>query len=92
MAHLVREPNNPHDGAAVAIFSARQIRVGYLRRERAVWIGSKIDRGYEVRAIVERIRGADLPGSSLGILLRINMEGDQPELPVDPDCVVRRVA
>lgn len=88
-AFLVREPSNPHDPRAVAIMSARGIRVGYLRRERAVWIGSKIDRGYDVRAIVERIRGADLPGSALGIALRINMEGDDPELPVDEGRVVQ---
>ena len=81
MAELVREPDNPHDARAVAIVSCRGVRVGYLRRERAVWIGSKIDRGYDVRAIVERVRGADMERSALGILLRINMDGEEPELP-----------
>lgn len=81
---LVREPENPHDHMAVAIVTARGIRIGYLRRDRAVWIGSKIDRGYPVNAIIERIRGAHLPGAPLGVVLRINMEGEEPELPLDP--------
>lgn len=79
--YLVREPENPHDRMAVALVSARGIRVGYLRRDRAVWIGSKIDRGYDVRAIVERVKGAHLPDAPLGIVVRVNMEGDDPELP-----------
>lgn len=78
---LVREPDNPHDPRAVAIFSRRGVRVGYLRRDRAVWIGSKIDRSYDVRAIVERVKGSHLPGATLGLVLRVNMEGDEPELP-----------
>jgi hypothetical protein len=82
---LVREPDNPHDPRAVAVFTANRVRVGYLRRDRAVWIGSKIDRGYDVRAIVERVKGSHLPNATLGLVMRINMEGDQPTLgPVDP--------
>ncbi|MGK6354709.1 HIRAN domain-containing protein [Sphingomonas sp. DT-207] len=53
---LVREPENPHDPMAVAIVTTRGVCIGYLRRDRAVWIGSKIDRGYDVRAIVERVK------------------------------------
>lgn len=78
---LVREPENPHDRMAVAIFTRRGIRVGYLRRDRAVWIGSKLDRGYDVRAIVERVKGTHLPDATLGLVVRVNMEGDDPELP-----------
>lgn len=77
---LVREPENPYDRMAVAVVSARGVRVGYLARARAVWIGSKIDRGYDVRAIIERIKGAHLPDAALGVILRINMEGDDPDL------------
>lgn len=79
--HLLREPENEHDHMAVALVTVRGIRVGYLRRDRAVWIGSKIDRGYDVRAIVERVKGSHLPDASLGLVVRINMEGDEPELP-----------
>ncbi|WP_159981930.1 MULTISPECIES: HIRAN domain-containing protein [unclassified Novosphingobium] len=77
---LVREPENEHDRMAVAVISCRGIKVGYLKRDRAVWIGSKIDRGYDVRAIVERVKGAHLEGAALGLVMRVNMEGDDPEL------------
>lgn len=80
LIELVREPDHPHDPRAVAVFSARGIRVGYLSRDRAVWIGSKIDRGYDVRAIVERVKGATLPHSPLGLVMRLNMDGEAPEL------------
>lgn len=79
--HFVREPDNEHDHMAVALVTIRGIRVGYLRRDRAVWIGSKIDRGYDVRAIVERVKGSHLPDATLGLVVRVNMEGDEPELP-----------
>lgn len=75
---LVRQPDNRHDHMAVAVFSCRGVQVGYLARERAAWIGSKIDRGYDVRAIVQRVRGG--PGR-LGLVIRLNLEGDDPELP-----------
>jgi len=78
---LVRQPENPHDPAAVAIISARGVQLGYIPADRAVWIGSKIDRGYDVRVIVERVKGAHLSGATLGLVIRINMEGDDPELP-----------
>lgn len=77
---LVREPDNRHDSRAVAIVSERGVRVGYLGRDRAAWMASKIDRGFPVRAIIDRIKGAHLPGSPLGIVVRINMDGDAPEL------------
>jgi len=91
---LAREPWNEHDHMAVAIITARGVRVGYLGREKAAWIGSKLDRGYDVRAIVERVKGASLPGSTLGLVLRISMDpdvADEPELPVS-DIGFRRVA
>lgn len=77
---LVREPENPHDRMAVAVVSCRGIKVGYLKRDRAVWIGSKIDRGYDVRAIVERVKGSHLPDATLGLVMRVNMDGEEPEL------------
>lgn len=81
VVRLVREPENPHDARAVAVFSVRGVRVGYLKRDRAMWVGSKIDRGYDVRAIVERVKGSGLTDSALGLVMRVNMEGEDPELP-----------
>jgi hypothetical protein len=80
---FVREPENPHDHLAVGIMTRRGVKVGYLGRERAGWIAPKIDRGYLVLAIVERVKGTDLDGATLGLVMRINMEGEEPELPVD---------
>jgi hypothetical protein len=84
---LVREPDNPHDHMAVAIVSVRGIRVGYLRRDRAQWIGSKIDRGYAVSAIVERVKSIDLPGSALGIVVRVSLD---PEFAEEPELIKRK--
>lgn len=82
---LMREPENPHDHMAVAVYSCRGVQVGYLGRERACWIGSKMDRGYLVAAIVHRVRGARLPGATLGLVLRLNMDGEEPELPCEDE-------
>lgn len=87
---LLREPTNEHDPSAVAIFSCRGVQLGYLSADHAGWIGSKIDRGYDVRAVVERVKGAHLEGATLGLVLLLNMEGDDPTLngeasqPYDP--------
>lgn len=78
---LVRQPNNPHDPLAVAIVTESGTCVGFLKRERAAWIAPKIDRGYLVLAIVERVKGTHLDGGTLGLVLRINMDGEEPELP-----------
>jgi hypothetical protein len=78
---LVRQPNNPHDHMAVAIFSCSGTCVGYLGRVKAQWLGSKMDNGMQISAIVERIRGANMPGGLLGLVLRLNTEGEMPELP-----------
>lgn len=78
---LVRQPDNPHDPLAVAIVTTTSDTcVGYLSRDRACWIAPKIDRGYEVRAIVERVKGAHLPDATLGLVLRINMDGEEPAI------------
>jgi hypothetical protein len=78
---LVRQPDNPHDRLAVAIVTVSGTCVGYLSRERASWMASKIDRGLPVNAIVERVKGINLPDATLGLVMRINMEGELPTLP-----------
>ena len=86
---LMREPDNPHDHMAVAVYSCRGVQVGYLGRERACWIGSKMDRGYLVAGIVHRVKGAHLAGSALGLVLRLNLDGEEPELPDEGDGLAR---
>lgn len=80
---LVREPSNPHDPRAVSLRSERGVTVGYLSRDHASWVGSKIDRGYAIEAIVHRIKGETMAGSALGLVILVNMEGDAPELEGD---------
>ncbi|WP_246848016.1 HIRAN domain-containing protein [Sphingomonas beigongshangi] len=82
---LVREPDNEHDHLAIAVVTGRDVRVGYVGRDRAAWIAPKIDRGYLNHAIVERVKGIHLDGATLGLVMRINMDGKEPELPVSGD-------
>ena len=86
---LVRQPLNAHDSLAVAIVTASGTCVGFLSRDRAAWIAPKIDRGYPVNAIVERVKGAHLPGATLGLVMRINMEGEEPDLPGSASAMAR---
>ena len=39
---LRREPMNPHDANAVAVFSVRCVQMGYLSAERAPFIGRRM--------------------------------------------------
>jgi hypothetical protein len=71
---LVPEPTNKADPAAVAVFSARGIQIGYLSAERCVWIGGKIRQGQEIRAIFQQ-------GSAHGAVIRANLDGADPVLP-----------
>jgi hypothetical protein len=89
---LVREPRNIHDRNAIAIVTKRGVRVGYLSRQYAAVWASKLDRGAVPKVIVERIKGATLAGAMLGLVMRVNLEGEEPELPCDPNQVVRWVA
>lgn len=49
---LVREPNNPYDTNAVAVYDAEgQTQVGYLPREHAERIAKRLDAGEELRCL-----------------------------------------
>lgn len=79
---LVREPDNPHDPSAVAVFSDRGIRIGYLGADRCGWVGSKIGRGMDVQAVVERVAPAGQAGL-LGVVIRVNLQGQVPDVGED---------
>lgn len=72
---LRREPKNPHDPNAVAVFSERGIQIGYLTAERAPWIGAKISAGEEAGAIFQAL-------GSGAATIRIRFGGGSPTLPV----------
>ena len=72
---LRREPKNPHDTYAVAVFSARGVQMGYLSAERAPLIGRRMQQEEHV-AVFQALAG------SLGYV-RIRFGGGAPTLP-DP--------
>jgi hypothetical protein len=75
---LQREPTNPHDPSAVAVYSSRGVKIGYLGADYCGWIGSKIDRDYDVRASIDRISGGMRTGLPLGAILVLNLDGEEP--------------
>ena len=70
---LRREPKNPHDANAVAVFSARGVQVGYLSAERAPLIGRRMHQE-EHAAVFQALVG------SMGYV-RIRFGGGAPTLP-----------
>ena len=73
LIRLEREPKNPADPHAVAVFSARDVQLGYLRAEQAAWIGGMILNGREVVAVFQR-------ASQVGCWVRIAFDGDYPSV------------
>lgn len=71
---LVLEPKNKHDPAAVAVFSARDMQIGYLSRERCLWVGSRIRAGESYEAVFQDL-------SEHIAAIRIRFGGGQPTLP-----------
>ena len=72
---LRREPKNPHDANAVAVFSDRGVQIGYLSAERAPLIGRRMQQEEHV-AVFQALTG------SMGYV-RIRFGGGVPTLP-DP--------
>lgn len=75
---LVPEPKNPADPRAVAVFSTRGVRLGYLSAERCGRIGALIRQGIEVQAIFQE-------RTKYGAVIRAAFDGDQPQLPAPRD-------
>ena len=72
---LRREPKNPHDANAVAVFSGRGVQIGYLSAERAPLIGRRMQQE-EHLAVFQALTG------NMGYV-RIRFRGGAPTLP-DP--------
>jgi hypothetical protein len=72
---LVLEPNNKHDPAAVAVFSCRDMQIGYLSRERCLWVGSRMRAGEDHQVIFQDV---DEHIASV----RVRFGGGAPTLPV----------
>ncbi|MDF2496082.1 HIRAN domain-containing protein [Sphingomonas sp.] len=72
--HLVPEPTNKHDPAAVAVFSARGMQIGYLSSERCLWIGARIRAGEEHEAVFQDF-------GQHTATIRVRFGGGSPTLP-----------
>ncbi|OMJ31782.1 hypothetical protein BSZ14_11805 [Sphingomonas sp. Sph1(2015)] len=71
---LCPEPRNRHDPHAIAVFSARDVQVGYLSAERAPLIGARMRRGEEVQAVYQGLKGSVA-------YIRVRFGGDMPTVP-----------
>jgi hypothetical protein len=74
--HLLPEPGNPADPQSVVVYSARGIQIGYLRADRAPWIGGMLRLGRDIRAVFHDKR-------PWGATIRLNLDGHEPTMP-DP--------
>lgn len=75
---LVREPKNPADPRAVAVFSCRGVQIGYLTAERCGWIGAMIAEGRPLEAAFQR-------EATYGAVIRVAFDGEAPVLPGSTD-------
>jgi len=75
---LVPEPKNKHDGNAIAVIGPRGVQLGYINAERAPYIGSRMARGEDVKAVFQGIEG----GSAF---IRVRFGGGAPTLPPASD-------
>jgi hypothetical protein len=70
---LIPEPDNPHDGNAVAVFTGREVQIGYISAERArlvsVWMADDND----IVALFQR-------ATDFGAWIRVAFDGGDPEL------------
>lgn len=71
--YLVPEPKNPVDPRAIAVYSARHIQIGYVRAERAQFIGTALSRGGLLAIFQEP--------AQWGATIRIHLDGTNPVLP-----------
>lgn len=71
---LRREPRNPFDPHAVAAFNQRGEQFGYLPAERAPFIGSKLLKKRDVKAVFQEQLGKIA-------VIRVSIDGGDPKLP-----------
>jgi hypothetical protein len=70
---LVPEPKNQFDEHAIAVFSCRGIQLGYLKSERAVFIGTLWRQGHTTTAIFQSLE------PTVG-WVRVAFDGEVPTL------------
>lgn len=71
--HLEREPDNPHDDNAIAVFVEDQ-QIGYLKTEVAARHAPKIDTGrYALAAVIASVNGGKRGKKNLGVTLEATL-------------------
>lgn len=76
---LVREPENPYDRYAIAVWDPdRQMHLGYIQKKRASRLAKRLDKGEDLRAVVmwETRKGSE----RVGVRLLIVHEGMHAEI------------
>ena len=73
---LEREPRNPRDPMAVALYSSRAVQVGYLGREHAEWLAPLIDAGQSIKASVIRVAPKGRPFSPLALTIKVTLDSE----------------
>lgn len=68
------EPDNPADEHAVAVYSERDVQLGYVSSQRAVRIAQLIRQGHTITAIFQE-------ATSYGAVARVAFDGEVPVLP-----------
>jgi hypothetical protein len=69
---LVREPENPYDEYAVALFTLRGQQVGYIPAEISSVIAESLDWGIQAPAYVAKILGGTRDKPNLGLMIDIH--------------------
>jgi hypothetical protein len=67
------EPSNPHDPRAIAVYSERDVQLGYISAERAPLIGKRIRQGGVVAVFQQ--------ATESGAIARVAFDGQPPVLP-----------
>lgn len=71
---LVPEPRNPADSNAIAVFTSRNVQIGYLTADRAPWICGMLRNSRPIKAIFQAATPA-------GAAIRIGLDGEDFVLP-----------
>lgn len=69
---LSPEPQNKHDPNAIAVFSSRDVQIGYISAERARQFGEHL-RSDQARAVFQR-------RAAFGAWVRVGFDGREPHL------------
>ena len=75
MLELRPEPKNPADEHAIAVCSERDVQIGYISSQRAVYLAKLLREGHSTTAIFQ-------DRTSFGAVARVAFDDDAPVLPV----------